>query len=43
MGGNAAELTVNANNQATIDALSNEPVDDGAPTRPAPVTGRRRY
>lgn len=32
VGGNAAELTVNANNQATIGALSNEPVDLAAST-----------
>jgi HK97 family phage portal protein len=30
VGGNAAELTVNANNQATIGALSSEPVDTAA-------------
>jgi HK97 family phage portal protein len=30
MGGNAAELTVNANNQATIGALSTEPTDPAA-------------
>jgi HK97 family phage portal protein len=29
-GGNADELTVNANNQATIDALSGEPTDQAA-------------
>jgi len=34
MGGNAAELTVNANNQATINALSNEPVDSAASNPP---------
>lgn len=35
-GGNAAELTVNANNQATIEALSAEPVDLAASTGPPP-------
>ncbi|HMF59898.1 MAG TPA: phage portal protein, partial [Vicinamibacterales bacterium] len=34
MGGNAAELTVNANNQATINALSNEPIDPAASNPP---------
>jgi hypothetical protein len=37
MGGNAAELTVNANNQATINALSSEPVDLAA-SNAAPVS-----
>jgi HK97 family phage portal protein len=34
VGGNAAELTVNANNQATINALSSEPVDLAASKPP---------
>ena len=35
-GGNADELTVNANNQATINALSGEPVDPAASTGSPP-------
>jgi hypothetical protein len=37
MGGNAAELTLNANNQAAINALPTTTPDEGAgtPTPPA--------